>query len=323
MDKYFDIVVYHDPCSDGISAMWAVKHSLPNIMTLECKAGRCNTLDLSLFENKRVIFVDICPTMEELENMSNVANWITVLDHHDSSVKAYKLYYNNDDYLGVVHGNIEIYLDMKRSGCQMSWDYFNPSISPSKTRPWFLNYVADRDLWQWKLEYSKEYNTAFFDLGYMTKDKINELYTMTDNKKRELLTYGIDAVKKFNKTIDNICKNAKVARIGDYYCWLITCTYKYRSDVGNRLSNICLPSGLMPDFTAIWTCDPESNDKWISLRNIEGLNLSDVCKEFDNKGGGHPRAAGFTIYDNTLESLFTIDETSDLDEYIVGQLIKK
>lgn len=323
MNKHFDIVVYHDPCSDGISALWAVTHSLPNIKTIKCKAGCCDVLDLEIFENKRVIFVDICPTMDNLVKISKVANWITVLDHHDSSVKNYKLYYNDDDYLGSVHDNIEIYLDMTRSGCQMAWDYFNLSISPNKTRPWFLNYVADRDLWQWKLEHSKEYNTAFFDLGYMTKSKINELYIMNDSKKQELLNYGIDAVKKFNDTVDNICKNACVARIGDYNCWLLSCTYKYRSDVGNRLANIRLPSNSLPDFTAIWTCDPNSNNKWISLRNIDGLNLSDVCKEFDDKGGGHPRAAGFTIYDDDLDSLFIIEKITNLDKYITEQLVTK
>lgn len=323
MDKQFDVVVYHESCSDGIASMWSVRRHLPNIQVESCKAGCVYKMDFDIFVNKRIIFVDICPKMDTLYAISAIAKWVTILDHHKSSIDNYENYHDNKkSCLGQIHNNIEIYFDITRAGCQMTWDYFNVSISPNKTRPWFLNYIADRDLWKWELEYSKEYNTAFYDLKYLTADNINLLYEMSDKKKEELKEYGISAVTKFNNKINECCMESNIATVDKYKCWILSCDYAYRSDVGNKMSMLPFPDGTMPDFTAIWTRDPKSNDKWISLRNVSDLDLTIVCKIFDDKGGGHPRAAGFTIYDDDLDSVFKTQKTSNLSKYINKQIKK-
>lgn len=321
MDKQFDVVVYHESCADGVASMWSVRRHLPDIQVESCKAGCVYKMDLDIFTNKRVIFVDICPKMDTLQSIAEVSQWVTILDHHKSSVDDYKNYYDEkDSCLGQIRGNIEFYFDMSRAGCQMAWDYFNVSIAPNKTRPWFLNYIADRDLWKWELEYSKEYNTAFYDLKYLTPSKINLLYEMSDEKREEIKEYGINAVLKFNEQVNEHCMKATVAIADKYKCWILSCGYAHRSDVGNKLSQVPFPDGTMPDFTAIWTSDPNSNDKWISLRNVSDLDLNVVCKTFDDKGGGHPCAAGFTIYDNDLDSVFINQDTSDLTEHLEQQI---
>ena len=316
MDKQFDVVVYHESCADGVAAMWAVRRHLPDIQVESCKSGCIYKMDPELFTDKRVIFVDICPKMETLEKISEVAQWITILDHHKSSLDDYRTHYGEEAGLGHIRNNVEFYFDMTRAGCQMSWDYFNPSIAPNKTRPWFLNYIADRDLWQWKLEYSKEYNTAFYDLKYLSPSKINLLYEMDDEKRESIKQYGIKAIIKFNTEVNKHCLKATMATANEYKCWILSCGYAHRSDVGNKLSQTPFPDGSMPDFTAIWTSDPNSNDKWISLRNVSDLDLNVVCNTFDNKGGGHPCAAGFTIYDNDIESVFEIQEIPNIKEYL-------
>lgn len=322
MNKQFNIVVYHDSCPDGIASLWAVKRHLPNIQVASCKAGNVHTMDLEMFADKCVIFVDICPNMDTLESISGVAQWVTILDHHKSALDDYEKYHGKKASLGQIYNNVEIYFDMSRAGCQMTWDYFNPSIAPDKTRPWFVNYIADRDLWQWKLPYSKEYNTAFYDLKYLTPDKINLLYEMDNKTKETIKQYGIDTLIKFNTEVNNHCLNAIISMAGEYKCWLLSCGYEHRSEVGNKLSQIPFPDGSMPDFTAIWTSDPKSNDKWISLRNTSNLDLGIVCKSFDIAGGGHPRAAGFTIHDNDLSSVFENIETPNIKKYLEQVIMK-
>lgn len=63
----FDICVYHNPCSDGISSAWVVKQKYPDILFVGQYPG-CKDFDSKMCENKNVIFVDICPNENISEN---------------------------------------------------------------------------------------------------------------------------------------------------------------------------------------------------------------------------------------------------------------
>jgi hypothetical protein len=47
---------------------------------------------------------------------------------------------------------------MDRSGAGMSWDHF----FPGEPRPWFIDYIEDRDIWKWEHIHSRE-ALAFID----------------------------------------------------------------------------------------------------------------------------------------------------------------
>ena len=72
------------------------------------------------------------------------------MDHHTSNFITMESIKNSDMM------NVKYELDIKLSGCQLAWNHFYPDL----LRPWFLEYISDRDLWKFELENSKEINEA-------------------------------------------------------------------------------------------------------------------------------------------------------------------
>jgi|SaaInlV_150m_DNA_4_1039716.scaffolds.fasta_scaffold01961_2 uncharacterized protein len=305
--KNFDIVVYHNPCSDGFASMWSALKYNSLIIAIPCKAGDVSSLSLDLFDGKRVLFVDICPIYDEILAISEKSVWVTILDHHKSAMDMCVNKYNCGRYrfASIQHSKVEYDIDMSRAGCQITWDYFFPHISPVKNRPWFINYIADRDLWQFKLKWSKEINAALFDDNYFTIDKMNAL---TNEDMDMLRDKGIELLSIQEKKIANLCSTRVQCTFTinnvTYNVWLSDCEYSHRSEVGNALCKIPFIDGNEPNFAVIWCFDPKSSDIWVSLRGIDKVDLNQLSKQYDEKGGGHFNAAGFTIRNKKINDIF-------------------
>ena len=76
--------------------------------------------------------------------MIEQAEALVVIDHHKSAVVE-------------LHDISNTIFDMKKSGAMLAWEFFHPG----KEAPKFIQYIQDRDLWQWELPYSKEFSAAF------------------------------------------------------------------------------------------------------------------------------------------------------------------
>jgi uncharacterized protein len=307
----FDVVVYHSPCPDGETSLWsALKYkNIENIVP--CCAGKTGLLSYDIYKNKKVLFVDLCPDIKSIENISNKSESIVILDHHKSALTMYNEKYsaNIEKYVNETHDNVTYLLDMDRAGCQITLDYFFQDIE----RPWFLNYVADRDLWQWKLENSREINEGLFDENLLTVEKMTELEKYNENDIEKIKKHGEIILKMKNKNINIACKTAieTTATFNDitYNVWLVNCSNYIKSEVGNILTKKMLYSdeNKLPDFTAIWTYNFPTNEWWISLRGNNKHDLSVIAKSYNEKGGGHPNASGFTLLNNdTLHDIFKI-----------------
>jgi oligoribonuclease NrnB/cAMP/cGMP phosphodiesterase (DHH superfamily) len=349
-NKIFDIVIFHGPsCPDGICSYYCAKKFIgEKHQGISCRAGedpkvsdlQCTTLrdDKSSpfvsktqngqskiaersemtksfepegkFKGKRIVFVDLCPSLKFIQTTCGIANKITILDHHKT---AFDLYQENTAILDSIE-NLELDIDMERSGCQITWDYF----FPGKPRPWFIDYVADRDLWTWKLPNSKEINTAlhendYFNLKYFNKlDELLDENTM-ESKKKELETEGKLILKiqqrEINAGISNAYEAVLKVEAKLYNVWLAGNTSPVlRSEMGNQLIKKKFKDRTKPDFAAIWMYEPSSNEWWISLRgNEESPDLSVICKKLG--GGGHRNAAGFTIKNgDSLVDYFVVKE---------------
>lgn len=303
--KDFDVIVYHGPCSDGTGGLWAACHYKPINIKCSCKAGSDPQGD---FTGMNVIFVDICPRIEYLKELTKIAKNVVILDHHKSSEQ---MILDNDELFKKM-SNLHIEFDMNRSGCQMAWDYFfDVKTNP---RPFFIDYIGDRDLWTWKLPSSREINAGLFELGYIDSFDLSKLSGLLENseeKKKYLESYGkiISTINK--KEIDiGISKSIEAQMICSdktYKIWLGgNFNSNLRSELGNALCLKSFEDGSMPDFSAFWQYDPKSDEWWISLRGIadRSPDLSVIASKFG--GGGHSLASGITIKNNSngLKSLF-------------------
>ncbi len=302
--KRFNKVFFHSPCSDGVAALWCAKQYLiENFISVPTRAG---TDPEGTFTGENILFVDLCPSFEFIKNVSKTANKITILDHHKSALD---MYCENKDLLETIN-NLEIELDMDRSGCQIVWDYF----FPERPRPWFIDYVGDRDLWKWSLPNSKVINAAIYENGYLDPneyDKLNELLDDEENKKRELTSQGNIITKLQQRELEIGVNKAVRAefKVGQkkYKVWLGgNISLNLRSELGNLLVNKKFPDGTDPDFSVFWVYDPKSNEWWLSFRGGEqSPDLSVIARKLG--GGGHEKSSGGSLKGGkTLYDFFKI-----------------
>ena len=294
-----DLLIFHDKCMDGICSAWATKQFNQINEIIGCKAGV--SIDITKYYEKNIVFVDICPPHENITELAKY-NKILVLDHHKSAKDSF-------DKNGIPD-NVTFVFDINRSGCQIVWDYYSKNMK----RPWFIDYVADRDLWTWKLENSKYINLALHHDDHLINfDSIDKLYSNKNIKIKNLVEKGkmIESIQ--NKQMEFEESRSVIAKIKienkDYIVRLATCIPSLRSDLGNRLANKIIRDGdksYYPDFSAVYSFDPKSEEWWISLRaNNSSPDLSVLASCLG--GGGHKNASGFTIKKpNTLTTVFEI-----------------
>jgi len=277
----FDICVYHNPCSDGLTSAWIVKKISPKTELFSYKfQSLIDDKTIALFTGKKILFVDCAPKLTELEMLQKTCEYILVLDHHKT---------NKDMLYSDTNTSIEFVYDETLSGCQIVWNYFHKE----EPAPWFINYIADRDLWTWKLPNSKIINTGLFNDDHITFNGLDKLLsgeTIFDS----ILIIGTIYERIMEKELQKSIKTAVQMRFHDYNVWLFGGNPEYRSDAGNKLLEIPFSDGTLPMFTVFWQYDIKGNEFWLSLRgNDNSPDLTVICGKYG--GGGHKKAAGCTV----------------------------
>ncbi len=304
MSLSFDIIVFHNWCPDGVTGLWCAHHF--------SKDNKFQKIGISAggnaygnFKNKKIIFIDVCPSITWLVENLNLANKITILDHHKSALVEL---HENISILSTF-SNLELVLDNNRSGCQIAWDYFFPNIE----RPWFVNYVGDQDLWTWKLPHSKEINSVFNFNNYIDQENLTKLDLLLDydeTKMRYLINEGKQILKFKNKILTDELEFSNEATfiINDkkYNIQILgAITSNTKSDLGNMLSTKLLENGNLPDFGVVWDYCPRYNQWKLSLRgNYISPDLSEIAKKLG--GGGHFAASGVTLNESPFSKLIII-----------------
>jgi nanoRNase/pAp phosphatase (c-di-AMP/oligoRNAs hydrolase) len=204
--------------------------------------------------------------------MAKVAEKVVVLDHHKTA---------QADLEGLEQENPEkfnIIFDMARSGAGLAWQFFHPFSD----LPDLLAHIQDRDLWQFKLEGTKEIHAA---LGmYPREFSVWEgLLGKVDSLKKE----GAVLLRKQEMEVEAACRHAKDLDILGYNAIAINSTV-HQSEIGNKL---CKQHPDHP-FAAIYTIH-DHEDVRFGLRSIGDFDVSAIAQKFG--GGGHKNAAGFQV----------------------------
>lgn len=301
------ILIYHDPCADGIGAAWAAKTCKKNAILVPYNLTNPNFIIedyTTRMTNAIVIFADCCFPLDELRKVCQIASNVVVLDHHKSNIELLKNFVSEKD-------NVTLVLDNKRSGCQIAWDYF----FPQQSRPWFIDYIGDRDLWAFNLEYSKEINAALWYLGYLSLAGLSILSNHLEEViKPSIIDYGIE-LERYNK--QQICSDAMTAVLADlqtpiakYRVLVVTGITYNKSEVGNYLIKLCdsdhftsKPVLVMLPYYIV------NSHKWgVSMRSADNkMDLTQICKEL-NSGGGHRNAAGLGDVSSISDILTYVDD---------------
>lgn len=261
------LTIYHKSCQDGLAAALAVRKHLWD--SGQMKGAKFQTAqygdaapDVAGLD---VVIVDFSYPRDVLLEMHQKAKSLIVIDHHVTAQEA-------------LAGLDFCIFDMSKSGAVLAWEYFHPG----KPLPRLMAYVQDRDLWKWELPFSREVSAAL----HSYKPFLNEQERfLDDNSLAGLISEGAAILRYQQQQIDFVLSQpVQMVEIGGYRVPCINATHLL-SELGNELAK-------GHPFAALYF-DTDTK-RVFSLRSTdEGLDVSEIAKLYG--GGGHPRAAGFTV----------------------------
>jgi hypothetical protein len=304
----FEVCLYHHHCPDGIGAAWCFwrenltrpepedenQNKSPSRRQKKTLRDGCiiqgvtftDPLPLELVRGKNVVIMDFCFERYETIALCSAAKNVMVLDHHDTALR-------NLDGLHQEVSNLGYIFDMNRSGAQIAWDWYHPKTP----EPWFISYIADRDLWKWELPNSREIGKSLYCNRWYTFDKMEELFNLSDahteEYKKKFAVEGAVLIGIEEKDISYAVHKSVLCEFLGYRVRLTTCSPTIRSEVG---SSICAKGDC--DFAVVWRYDFESDQWWMNLRGDKDceIHLNVLCEKYG--GGGHIKASGFAIHGN-------------------------
>ena len=297
------LVIYHANCADGFTAAWAVRQA----MDADFHAGVHGEAPPDV-AGRDLILVDFSYPRAQLVDMAQVARSILVLDHHKSAeaelrsgeVKvgtigqaglkgarivrldnlpdAREAWLHYEETATVLDGVVCAFFDMDRSGAGIAWDFFHPG----KARPALIDHVEDRDLWRFALHGTREIQSALFSYPYRFEvwDELMQAPVF------DLYQQGLCIERKHHKDVAELVAVAKRQMvIGHYEVPVASLPYTLASDAGHLMAQ-------GQPFAACYY--DKAGGRVFSLRSADdGVDVSEVAKLYG--GGGHARAAGFTV----------------------------
>ncbi|UKA04677.1 DHHA1 domain-containing protein [Photobacterium damselae] len=272
------VCVYHDPCQDGISSAWVVYKALVGreiqFVPDSYNQGRAEfALTPENLKDKHLIIADYSYPSERIVELSKIAKTLTILDHHTKSRDDIEPLLEKDLIKGV--------FDMSKSGCLITWDFFFKEDAPQ-----FLKHISDRDLYNFKLEGSKEIYYACLSKNY----EVAEWNQMINQCSVEMLIeIGKPILAKYMEEIENIASTKKIVSICGYSVPIVevpdegygsdTCAFLYEQED-------------VPFAVAYIEKDGITKVSFRSKKGV-GMNVNEIAKVFG--GGGHIHASGVRV----------------------------
>lgn len=286
IDPELPVVFYHHPCIDGIGAAYLVWQNYQ---------GRCLMhawsygQDLPHTGNRDLIFVDICPTFQQLCQALDSAGTITIIDHHMdrctsvmddwdtacAEADANELNSRRDDVTFIVNKDM--------SGTMLAW--FAYSRNPDEMPMW-VEWTSDGDLWRFKHE-DTHYFRAYCKTIPLTLRSWDAMVNLPDSL---LISMGRLADAAMDMRVEAAAKTAHVERTFNGVTWaLCNAEGSIASELGAYL---CSANGADVDVAIIYQVDEKEQTFKLSIRSTDQSAVSALAVAKQLGGGGHKNAAG-------------------------------
>jgi oligoribonuclease NrnB/cAMP/cGMP phosphodiesterase (DHH superfamily) len=256
-------VIYHKHCSDGFGAAFVVSQKYPKAKYVPIAYGE--TLNEDDLIGHNVLMVDFSFPRAQMLRIHELANTLLVLDHHKTAEVE-------------LAGLDFCVFDMNRSGIKLAWDWCFPTIP----RPWYVEYIEDRDLWRWKLQESQEVSAYLGTLPY-TFEAWSTLHSISFV---DVCRLGRAVRSHIDHYVAKVCEQAYTGTWDDHRVSIVNAAYPNISEVCNRLCRNGAEIGIG------WFIRADGLVQF-SLRSIGDLDVSVYAKL--HGGGGHRNAAGFEL----------------------------
>lgn len=289
------IVIYHQSCNDGFCAAWLLSKVYPDAEFIPYQYGEMTDELIEICSNQQIIIADFSFKREIMELIDDVATNLQCYDHHESA---------KDELVGLPYCTF----DMNKSGAHLVFDFLWKDYVDIRTvgifdtsfryvARLFVNYTEDRDLWKWKLPYSREFSAALFSYPrtFETWDLIAEMVKAEDpaaiTRDNPLITEGTAILRYQHQQATALASKSTHHQLTDRNKQTsipLVNSSTLQSEIGEILAN---RSNIGGTFMIV-TSYQENPKVVVSLRsNNNGLALK-IAKA--NGGGGHPDAAGFS-----------------------------
>jgi uncharacterized protein len=268
------VCFYHKDCFDGLGAAYAVYRRFPKAKFIPIHYG--DAVCMEDLAGKDVVVVDFSFSLDQSLAIIAVAKSFTVLDHH-RTFEPIATDLETRKAMGTFNIPVTIVYDVNRSGALITWEHFHDEPAPQLTQ-----IISDRDLWQFKLPYTREVMAAVGLTPYTLEDYI-ELYR--EFNLNRMLDTGSVIVRKNNRDAENIIRTAtRHIRIEGILVPLVNCPYYLASDV---LAKLCEKH----PFAVSYFDNEEERVFSIRAAKDSGYDVSEIAKKMG--GGGHKEAAGW------------------------------
>jgi oligoribonuclease NrnB/cAMP/cGMP phosphodiesterase (DHH superfamily) len=279
------VVVFHHDDNDGKLAAQLIYESKSNNINLISCNYSSNMPDSSMVNMNDIVFiVDYCIPIEQLTPITETAKFVVFMDHHKTAIDMVD---SNFDYFNelVKKGSMMIDVDMARCGAKITYDHFQ------KNKDWNEETVKLIDIYdRWtgediRADYLNQFifNSA---KSYVGSDIWNRLL-----HEDGYLEKACEIGKKFYEL--NLVKNEII------YSSFSKETEFHNLKIGviEGYGNSQLFGKHIEDYDACCVYHRTNNGKWqYSLYSDKPeAELNRIAESYG--GGGHKKAAGFTIED--------------------------
>lgn len=271
------IVLYHANCTDGFGAAWAAWKNLGDKDTeyIPINYGEAPP-DVS---GCRVFILDFSFPRGVFDKMVADAYHVSLIDHHKTAFE--ELGFGDMERVETRSDKCYLLLDKSRSGAWLAWEAFHPGVAI----PSFINWIDDRDRWQFKVNCSKEFHAG---VGAMKPWSFEQWMRMNLS---EVVERGGLLLDDHNQKVAEAARQARSVELCGHSGLMVNAPYFLTSDVGHTLATKCGTFGLIYhiDKHGVVQC---------SLRSNGDCDVSVMARSFG--GGGHRNAAGFKVDIKTL-----------------------
>lgn len=251
-----DVVLYHADCMDGFGAAWALWKRFPQARYVAVKHGNPPPDGL---QNQHVVMVDFSYHRETILELADQMASLYILDHHITAQDSLK--------------DLPFaYFDMNRSGAVLAWEWAH-----TQPVPWLLQYVQDKDLWQWQLPSSREISAALasYPFGFERWDSLQF---------ETLKVEGTGILRSEKALVEKMANEVTMVSFEGHMVPAVHSAV-LTSQIGEHLSD-------RHPFCLIW--HQKDGRRYFSLRSkTGGISVSDIATKYG--GGGHTHAAGFSL----------------------------
>lgn len=265
-------VLYHHPCVDGFGGAYAAWKMLGGTAEYIGVSDR-STLP-KLPHATEVYIIDFSYPRDVLIALNKKPGLkrLRVLDHHKSAeLQLYGLGF--------------AYFDMDRSGAGMAWDYFNSGVE----RPWFIDYIEDRDLRRNSLPYSDEIAVmmSFFPRSFAEWDQLN-----ASEAREKMVQDGAAVLGYRNWLVEDISRHVQLADVDINPTIAHIPVVNAPAMLSSDVCELLLERFEDAPFVATYCDSGDGTRRWSLRSTDERMDVSEVATSLG--GGGHRNAAGFS-----------------------------